>query len=206
MKLRIVATAYMYKELKKTNEEMEGVKGFNGKLVSFLSRPKPSPFTEPESETGNALQTQLEEKSLENQGDDLGTEYVLDLLERFQLTIAEHQELSKYCASKDVLYMCTPWDPVSISILETFNVPAYKIASADLTNHQLLKAAASTAKSVILSTGMSTETEIIAAIEALRQAGANFALLHCNSTYPAPFSSINLLYMDRLKNIGKMFC
>jgi|TARA_B100001769_G_scaffold171874_1_gene135494 hypothetical protein len=63
----IVATAYMYKELKKTNEEMEGVKGFNGKLVSFLSRPKPSPFTEPESEKGNALQTQVEEKSLENQ-------------------------------------------------------------------------------------------------------------------------------------------
>jgi len=63
----IVATAYMYKELKKTNEEMEGVKGFNGKLVSFLSRPKSPPFTEPESEKRNALQTQVEEKNLENQ-------------------------------------------------------------------------------------------------------------------------------------------
>ena len=63
----IVATAYMYRELKKTNEEMEGIKGFNGKLVSFLSRPRPSPFEEPESEKGNTLQTQVEEKNHENQ-------------------------------------------------------------------------------------------------------------------------------------------
>jgi hypothetical protein len=46
---------------------MEDVKGFNGKLVSFLSRPKPSAFTEPESEKGKALQTQVEKKNLENQ-------------------------------------------------------------------------------------------------------------------------------------------
>ena len=50
---------------------------------------------------------------------------------------------------------------------------------------------------------MSTESEIIKAVETLREDGGTFALLHCNSTYPAPFSGINLLYMDRLKNIGK---
>ena len=63
----IVATAYMYKEITKTNDEMEDVKGFNGNLVSCLSRPKPSAFTEPASEKGKALQTPVENKNLENQ-------------------------------------------------------------------------------------------------------------------------------------------
>ena len=49
-------------------------------------------------------------KSLSRQGDDLGTEYVLDLLERFELSQAEHRELSNYCKEKNILYMCTPWD------------------------------------------------------------------------------------------------
>jgi len=135
--------------------------------------------------------------------EDLGSQYVLDTLARFQLNNDEMYDVFDYAKSIGIMPLCTPWDMASLERLENYGVEGYKIASADLTNHQLLKAAASTSKSIILSTGMSTETEIIAAIEALRQAGASFALLHCNSTYPAPFSSINLLYMDRLKNIGK---
>ena len=135
--------------------------------------------------------------------EDLGSQYVLDTLARFQLDNDEMFEVFDYAKSIGIMPLCTPWDTASLEKLENYGMEGYKIASADLTNHQLLKAAARTSKSVILSTGMSTETEIIAAIEALRQVGGNFALLHCNSTYPAPFSSINLLYMDRLKNIGK---
>ena len=135
--------------------------------------------------------------------EDLGSQYVLDTLARFQLDNDEMYDVFDYAKSIGIMPLCTPWDIASLERLENYGIEGYKIASADLTNHQLLKAAASTSKSVILSTGMSTETEIIAAIEALRQVGGSFALLHCNSTYPAPFSSINLLYMDRLKNIGK---
>ncbi len=135
--------------------------------------------------------------------EDLGSQYVLDTLARFQLTNEEMFEVFDYAKSKEIMPLCTPWDMASLERLEKYGVEAYKIASADLTNHQLLKAAAATSKPIILSTGMSTETEIIAATEILRGAGGPFVLLHCNSTYPAPFSSVNLLYMDRLKNIGK---
>jgi sialic acid synthase SpsE/endonuclease IV len=135
--------------------------------------------------------------------EDLGSQYVLDTLARFQLCNDKMFDVFDYAKSIGIMPLCTPWDMASLERLEKYGMEGYKIASADLTNHQLLKAAANTSKSVILSTGMSTETEIIAAIEALQQVGGSFALLHCNSTYPAPFSSINLLYMDRLKNIGK---
>ena len=94
-------------------------------------------------------------KSLEKQGEDLGTEYVLDLLDKFQLKVEEHQVVSNYCRSKGITYMCTPWDQLSISILEELDVPAYKVASADLTNFPLISALVATGKPLIVSTGMS---------------------------------------------------
>ena len=56
-------------------------------------------------------------RSLSREGDDLGTEYVLDLLEKFELNLDEHEELSNYCKDKGILYMCTPWDQKSVDIL-----------------------------------------------------------------------------------------
>ncbi len=135
--------------------------------------------------------------------EDLGSQYVLDTLARFQLENDEMLEVFDYAKKQGIMPLCTPWDLASLQKLENYGVEAYKIASADLTNHQLLRAAAATSKPIIVSTGMSRESEIIAATEVLREAGGLFAMLQCNSTYPAPFSSINLLYMDRLKNIGK---
>ena len=131
-------------------------------------------------------------KSLNKQGDDLGTEYVLDLLERFELSQEEHREVAQYCASKGILYMCTPWDIDSISILEEFDVPAYKVASADLTNLPLIDHLITTKKPLILSTGMSSSEEIKITTSFLNSKKAKFVLLHCNSTYPAPFNDINL--------------
>ena len=78
-------------------------------------------------------------KTLQKTGDDLGTEYVLDLLEKFQLTIDEHKKIFQYCIEKNIIYMCTPWDKKSVDILESFGLPAYKVASADLTNLPLLE-------------------------------------------------------------------
>ena len=80
---------------------------------------------------------------------------------------------------------------------------AYKVASADLTNYDLLTALAKTGKPLICSTGMSNESEIIEAVKLLKSLGTQYILLHCNSTYPAPFKDINLNYLDRLKEIGE---
>jgi sialic acid synthase SpsE/sugar phosphate isomerase/epimerase len=140
-------------------------------------------------------------KSLAKQGEDLGTEYVLDLLERFELTKDEHLKISEYCKKKGILYMCTPWDIDSINILESFKVPAYKVASADLTNIPLIDELTKTNKPLILSTGMSTTDEIQITVDFLAKKQAHFALLHCNSTYPAPFHDINLRWINKLKEI-----
>lgn len=140
-------------------------------------------------------------KSLSKKGEDLGTEYVLDLLERFQLSQHEHKQVAEYCNNKGIIYMCTPWDMDSIVALEKMNVQAYKIASADLTNLPLIDNLVSTGKPLILSTGMSSEEEIKITTNFLNSRGANFFLLHCNSTYPAPFHDINLNWIKKLKEI-----
>ncbi len=140
-------------------------------------------------------------RSLVKSGEDLGTEYIIDLLNRFELSVDEHRELSEYCKGKGILYMCTPWDTKSLEVLESFEVPAYKVASADLTNLPLLDALAQTGKPLILSTGMSTSEEIKHTAEFLNRRKAPFVFLHCNSTYPAPYHDINLKWMERLREI-----
>jgi sialic acid synthase SpsE/sugar phosphate isomerase/epimerase len=140
-------------------------------------------------------------KSLAKQGEDLGTEYVLDLLERFQLSYGEHKQVAQYCKGKGILYMCTPWDSDSIVALEALDVPAYKVASADLTNLPLIEGLIATKKPLILSTGMSSVEEIQITTNFLNSKNAEFVLLHCNSTYPAPFHDINLNWIKKLKGI-----
>ena len=133
---------------------------------------------------------------------DLGAEYTMDLLKKFQLTNSELIDVFDYCKSKDLMPLCTPWDLASLLILEDYGMKAYKVASADLTNHELLEALIETGKPLICSTGMSTEFEIKSSIDFLQRRGANFALLHCNSTYPTPFKDINLAYISRLKDMS----
>jgi N-acetylneuraminate synthase len=143
-------------------------------------------------------------RSLNKQGEDLGTEYVLDLLDRFELSLEEHINIAKYCKKINVIYMCTPWDSDSIKVLEDLKVPAYKVASADLTNLPLIEKLISTKKPLILSTGMSSVEEVETTVSFLNKSDAEFALLHCNSTYPAPFHDINLNWMKSLKNIHQL--
>jgi sialic acid synthase SpsE len=141
------------------------------------------------------------QRTLLKDGEDLGTEYVLDLLRRFELTVPQHQQLADYCVSKGILYLCTPWDKRSVDILEGMNVAAYKVASADLTNTPLLKKLCSTGKPMILSTGMSTGEEVQITVDFLNKRKAAFVLLHCNSTYPAPLHDIHLRWMEKLRKI-----
>jgi N-acetylneuraminate synthase len=135
--------------------------------------------------------------------EDLGSQYTLDLLSRFQLSRDDMFRAFDYCHQKGITPLCTPWDLPSVEILERYGIAGYKSASADLTNHDFLLLIARTGKPMICSTGMSTETEIRESATLLRTAGAQFALLHCNSTYPAPFKDLNLHYMGTLRQIGE---
>ncbi|MDA7840053.1 N-acetylneuraminate synthase family protein [Luminiphilus sp.] len=134
--------------------------------------------------------------------EDLGSEYTLDLLRRFQLSADEMFQALDFTKECGMVPLCTPWDLQSLSRLDGYGLEGFKIASADLTNHVLLDAAAKTGKPLLISTGMSTEREIQESVGLLKRQGASFALLQCNSTYPAPFGDINLAYMERLREIS----
>lgn len=141
--------------------------------------------------------------NLNDPSEDIGSQYILDLLSRFQLSTEEMFAAFDYCRERGIFPLCTPWDPESAMLLDRYGMEAYKVASADLTNHDLLTTLAKTGKPLICSTGMSTEQEIIEAVGLLKRLGAMYVLLHCNSTYPAPFKDVNLSYLDRLKEIGE---
>jgi sialic acid synthase SpsE/sugar phosphate isomerase/epimerase len=134
--------------------------------------------------------------------EDLGAQYTLDVLARASLTDDEMIEAFDHCRHCGVLPLCSPWDLESVAVLSAYGLAGYKIASADLTNHDLLRAVASTGVPVLVSTGMSTDQEIIETSSLLKTWGTPFMLLHCNSTYPAPFKDVNLRYLDRLRDIG----
>jgi len=136
-----------------------------------------------------------------SRAEDLGVEYIQDLLDKVELTVDEHLQIRQYCAQKGISYICTPWDEPSVEVLADFDVPALKIASADLCNPYLIAKAAKLGKPLILSTGMSLEHEIVRAIDQLNGLGVPFALLHCNSTYPAPETDIQLGYLARLREL-----
>lgn len=139
---------------------------------------------------------------LQDNSADLGAEYTLELLGKFQLSREELFEAFDYCKSRGSIPLCTPWDKKSLENLEEYGLPAYKVASADLTNHGLLESIAGTGKPMICSTGMSTEDEILEAVKLLHNLGAQFILLHCNSTYPTPFKDVHLNYLNRLSKIS----
>ena len=133
---------------------------------------------------------------------DLGTQYTLDLLERFQLSDDELFRCFDYSASKGLVPLCTPWDDTSLQKLNQWGMEGFKVASADFTNHALLTQLAATGKPLVCSTGMASELEIRSGIRHLQKKGANYVLLHCNSTYPTPFKDVNLRYLERLRELA----
>jgi sialic acid synthase SpsE/sugar phosphate isomerase/epimerase len=133
---------------------------------------------------------------------DLGSQYTLDLLNKFQLSNDALCNVFDYCKAKGIMPLCTPWDIESSRVLLDYGMHGFKVASADLTNNQLLEFLSNSGRPLICSTGMSTESEIKGAVALLNQLGIPFALLHCNSTYPTPYKDVNLNYLTRLREIS----
>ena len=125
--------------------------------------------------------------------------YLLPILQKVELPESTYQEIVKYCKKKGITFLCSPFDKESADFLETLEVPAFKVASADLTNLPLIDHLVKKKKPLILSTGMSRPDEVDFTVKFLKERNVQFALLHCNSTYPAAFEDINLRYMDQLR-------
>ena len=136
-----------------------------------------------------------------NDAEDLGSQYTIDLINKFQLSDDELFRLFDYSAELGLVPLCTPWDLLSLAKLEDYGMPAYKVASADFTNHILLSEIIKTGKPMICSTGMSSEDEIHQTIQFLNGKNAEYILLHCNSTYPTPYKDVQLNYLKSLKKL-----
>lgn len=110
--------------------------------------------------------------------------------ERVEFGQEEYERLAMHAAKRGVQWFASPWDIPSVEFLDSFDVPTHKIASASLTDDELLKAMARTGKPLILSTGMSTLQEIDHAMQLLSD--SDVLLLHSTSTYPCPPEESNL--------------
>ncbi len=115
---------------------------------------------------------------------------------------AWHKPLFDYAEELGILCFSTPFDETAVDFLETLNVPFYKIASFENTDHPLLKKVASTGKPVIMSTGIANLTDIIESVQVLKENGCrDLVLLKCTSTYPSSPENTNLLTIPVLREI-----
>ncbi|MGA5760842.1 N-acetylneuraminate synthase family protein [Nonomuraea bangladeshensis] len=121
----------------------------------------------------------------------------LEYKERTEFGRDEYAEIAKHCAERGLHWFASPWDVPSVEFLEEMDVLVHKVASAGVADHQLLRALAATGKPVILSTGMSTLSEIDAAVEILGT--DRLIMMHATSTYPLPPEEANLRTITTLK-------
>lgn len=112
---------------------------------------------------------------------------------------AEYDEIDAYCKEKNILWSASAWDIDSQIFLRQYNLKFNKVASAMLTNMELLKAIAEEKRYTYISTGMSSFEEIDAAVDVFRKADCPFELMHCNSTYPMKNEDANLAMIDVLR-------
>lgn len=120
-----------------------------------------------------------------------------DLKRGLEFGPKEYKEIDRYCKQRGIIWFASPWDVKSVDFLEKFNVPCYKIASACLTDDELLKRIKSKGKPIIMSTGMSTVKQIKHAVSVVSE--KNLALLHCTSTYPSNDEELNLKVIPWMK-------
>lgn len=122
-----------------------------------------------------------------------------DLIKAIELPREWHKELYKYSVERDLHFLSSPFDFEAVDELDKIGVLAFKVASFEITDLELLKYIAKKKKPIILSTGMATLGEIEEALEVIRSQGNDdVILLHCNSLYPSPVEIVNLNVINML--------
>lgn len=138
-----------------------------------------------------------------NQGTLWDGQYLHDLYKLTHLPWDWHNELMEVAKEEGLICFSSPFDSTSVEFLETLNVPAYKIASFEITDIPLIELVASKGKPVIISTGIAEERDIELALDACKRMGNDdIALLKCTSSYPAPIEEAN---MCMVKDLAKRF-
>jgi N,N'-diacetyllegionaminate synthase len=122
-----------------------------------------------------------------------------EMLERLALSSEELTVLASLSRELGLHFLSTPFDEASATLLESLQVPAFKVGSGELTNLPFLRRLGARRLPLLISTGMGELEEVVAAVDAVTASGASaLALLHCVSSYPAPVEQANLRAMDTL--------
>ena len=124
----------------------------------------------------------------------------LEYRQRIELSKENYTAINNHCWGR-IKWTASPWDVKSVAFLEKFNVPFYKVASASVTDIKLLLTISKTGRPVIMSTGMSSISQIRLAVHTLGGSMANITLLACTSAYPCPSDRLNLNKIRTLKEL-----
>ncbi|MCD4753394.1 MAG: N-acetylneuraminate synthase family protein [Anaerolineaceae bacterium] len=122
----------------------------------------------------------------------------LDYRYKVEFGKEEYQEIDQYCQEHGISWFASAWDMLSVDFMEDLNTCCYKVASASLTDHDLLKKIRSTGKPMIISTGMSTMEQIEQAVENIGE--DNMLIMHATSAYPCPPDELNLKMIQTLRS------
>ncbi|MDP8213482.1 MAG: N-acetylneuraminate synthase [Candidatus Zapsychrus exili] len=127
----------------------------------------------------------------------------LEMIRKLELDLSAHKELIRYCRTKKIMFLSSPFDLESIDLLAHLGLRIFKIPSGEITNLPFLRKIGSLHKKIIMSTGMSSLAEVKEALDILVKSGTkkkNIVVLHCNTEYPTPFKDVNLSAMLTMKN------
>ncbi|HEX7363470.1 MAG TPA: N-acetylneuraminate synthase family protein [Bryobacteraceae bacterium] len=153
-----------------------------------------------QSWTKRSLVSKAEYERNTRYGTKAGSSTLEEELERYQLTPEAHGRIAADCQEVGIPFFSSCFSFEEVDLLESLNVPAYKIASMDVNHLPLLEYVAKKGKPILLSTGLATLGEIEAALAMLGISGAPpVALLHCLSIYPSPAAIVNLRNMATLQ-------
>ena len=124
------------------------------------------------------------------------------MLKKLELSHDEFRKLNKLCQKLDIDFISTPFDVSSAKLLNSMNVKFFKTASPDLSDYYLHKYLSTTKKNVIISTGMSSISEIKKCLSLYNK--KNIILMHCVSSYPASDKSLNLKCLSLLNKLSSV--
>ena len=123
-----------------------------------------------------------------------------DMLKQLELSYNEFVEIRDYCNQIGIQFLSTPDTEEDMDFLLGLGIPVLKIGSGEVTNIPFLRAIGKRHQKVILSTGMSTLSDVEKAYNTLLESGAKeVSLLHCTTNYPCPYDEVNLQAMQTLK-------
>ena len=123
----------------------------------------------------------------------------LAMLKKLELSFDDFKELKDYSLKNGVIFISSPFDVNSVDLLETLDVPLYKLGSGELNNFELIDHVQKTNKPIIISTGMATLDEIKETYDFIENKD-NLIILHCITGYPTSFEEANLNFIKTLQN------